>query len=71
MHTSDVLKIWDGYTATLGQKSTEKYSYASVKVHDLSIGFLDRAPRDADIRVVDDWSTYARFNEDNAGLNSC
>ena len=62
---NDRLRIWDGYTLTLGRKSVEKLHFKSVKVADLSIGFLSSPGRYVDrIRVVDDWSTYARFNED-------
>jgi KaiC/GvpD/RAD55 family RecA-like ATPase len=67
LEAKDTLKIWDGYTLTLGQKSSEKHHFESVMVADLSIGFLDRTRRDVDrIRVVDDWSAYARFNEDKS-----
>ncbi len=37
LEKSDVLQIWDGYSATLGQKSREKHAFDSLKVADLSI----------------------------------
>jgi KaiC/GvpD/RAD55 family RecA-like ATPase len=64
------LKIWDWYTATLGQKSKEKYSIDSLKVHDLSLGFLQvemRAPVSPDLlRFFDNVSVEARFNEEKS-----
>ena len=62
------LRIWDYYTATLGQKSTEKLARDSLKVADLSILFskdLMREPPQPDwLRIRDNLSTLARFNEE-------
>lgn len=71
----DSLRIRDGYTVTLGHKSKEKYRMESARVTDLSIGFLDSDAKRGHsklesnrIRVVDDWSTYASFNEDKSWM---
>jgi KaiC/GvpD/RAD55 family RecA-like ATPase len=64
------LRIHDVFTATLGQKSKEKYAGESLKVQDLSIQFSRedmRAPREADLlRIADNASTIARFNDEKA-----
>lgn len=64
------LRIQDIYTTTLGQKSKEKYAGQSLKVQDLSIQFSRedmRAPPEPDlIRIADNASTIARFNDEKA-----
>jgi hypothetical protein len=61
------LKIWDWYTQTLGLKSTEKL-VAPVKAADLSIMFsreqFKLEPDPLRLRITDDWSTFARFNDE-------
>jgi KaiC/GvpD/RAD55 family RecA-like ATPase len=64
------LRIHDVFTVTLGQKSKEKYAGESVKVQDLSIQFSRedmRAPPEPDLlRIADNASTIARFNDEKA-----
>ncbi len=71
------LTILDWYTATLGQKSKEKYAFDSLKVADLSIRFSKAGKGDADagipspvspdvLRVQDDCSFLARFNDEKS-----
>jgi len=61
------LRIWDWYTQTLGMKSTEKLT-SPVKAADLSIMFSrEQFKMDPDplrLRITDDWSTFARFNDE-------
>jgi len=66
------VRIWDYYTATLGQKSKEKLARDTLKIADLSIIFardgiiqhLD-GPPDPDCLIIrDNVSTLARFNEE-------
>ena len=62
------LEIDDWYTATLGQKSKERYSLNSMKVHDLSIMFAKQVatsePQVGYLMVRDDLSVFDRFNEE-------
>lgn len=62
------LEIDDWYTATLGQKSKEKVSEDSLKVHDLSIVFAKEVaasgPLAGELVVRDDLSVLDRFNEE-------
>ena len=69
------LEIWDWYTATLGQKSKEKFVGAStLKAADLSIdiGRDELKPAMAGetyadyLRIWDNCSVMARFNDDKA-----
>jgi KaiC/GvpD/RAD55 family RecA-like ATPase len=69
------LEIWDWYTATLGQKSKEKFVGSStLKVSDLSIeiGREELKPAMAGetypeyLRIWDNCSVMARFNDDKA-----
>ena len=69
------LEIWDWYTATLGQKSKEKFVGAStLKAADLSIdiGREELRPAMAGetypdyLRIWDNCSVMARFNDDKA-----
>jgi len=66
----DRLRIWDFYTATLGKKSNEKYAYDSLKVADLSLRVakedMHEAPQPEWLRVVDNSSTWYRFNDEKA-----
>ena len=64
------LMIYDWYTTTLGQKSREKFAIDSLKAHDLSIFFakeaMHQAPNPDLLRIGDNVSTLARFNDDKA-----
>ena len=65
-----MLYITDLYTATLGQKSKEKFAIPSLKVADLSIEFsrnIMRGPPEPDtLAIVDNGSTLARFNDEKS-----
>ena len=64
------LRIWDYHTASLGVKSNEKLQQSSLKVADISIHFIkeqfSRRPDPDRLLVVDDWSSYSRFNEEKS-----
>ena len=66
----DRLRIWDFYTATLGKKSNEKYAYDSLKASDLSLRTakedMHEAPQPEWLRVIDNSSTWYRFNDEKA-----
>jgi len=63
-----VLRIWDWYTATLGQKSKEKLAISSLKVSDLSIWYsheqLQGPPLPDKLLIIDDGSVGVRFNDE-------
>jgi hypothetical protein len=66
---TDALRIWDYYTLTLGLKSNEKHVPPSLKAAENSISFTkdEFHMRDPNrIRVVDDLSGWARFNDDKS-----
>ncbi len=66
------LKIWDWYTPTLGQKSKEKLPLESLKISDLSIWYskemMRLAPDPNLLRIFDNISTLARFNDDKSWI---
>ncbi|MGA8856684.1 MAG: ATPase domain-containing protein [Candidatus Bathyarchaeia archaeon] len=68
----DKLRIWDYYTASLGKKSNEKYAYDSLKVADLSLRIakedMHEAPQPEWLRVIDNASTWYRFNDEKSML---
>jgi KaiC/GvpD/RAD55 family RecA-like ATPase len=70
LEKEDKLRIWDFYTTSLGKKSSEKYAYDSLKVMDLSLRFAKedmlRAPQPDWLRVIDNASTWYRFNDEKA-----
>lgn len=70
LEREDMLRIYDVFTATLGQKSKEKHAGDSLKVADLSISFARdqmRGPAAPDLlRLADNASTIARFNDEKA-----
>ncbi len=70
LEKDDKLRIWDWYTATLGQKSKEKLAVESLKVADLSIrfskDFMRQPPQPERLIIADNWSTLARFNDEKA-----
>jgi len=76
------LRVFDWYTATLGRKSNEKYAFYSLKAADLSVLFakylmaspgseasvdaLPPQPSPDWLRILDDVSCLARFNEEKS-----
>ncbi len=70
LERADRLGFTDGYSATLGHKSKEESSYDSLKIVELSIefsrGIMRAPPRPEKLIVVDNESTYARFNDEKA-----
>ncbi len=70
LEKNEKLRIWDGYTVTLGQKSNEKYAYDSLKAVDLSIDIaktgLVGPPMPDRLRIADNISTLARFNDEKS-----
>ena len=70
LESEDSLQITDIYTATLGQKSKEKFASLSLKVADLSIFFsrnvMRRPPEPDALVLVDNGSTLARFNDEKS-----
>lgn len=62
------LEFFDYYSASLGQKSKEKYSTDTLKVADLSIAFAKdlKSPRalQDELRIWDNGSILARFNDE-------
>ncbi|OFX17967.1 hypothetical protein A3K71_03060 [archaeon RBG_16_50_20] len=76
LETDGKLEIWDWHSATLGQKSNEKFVGAStgLKAADLSIAIAKEELRPAMageayaeyLRIWDNCSVMARFNEDKA-----
>jgi KaiC/GvpD/RAD55 family RecA-like ATPase len=75
LEASGKLEIWDWYTATLGQKSNEKFVGSStLKAADLSIAIAKDELKPAIagetypgyLRIWDNCSVMARFNDDKA-----
>jgi KaiC/GvpD/RAD55 family RecA-like ATPase len=70
LEKEDKLRIFDWYTATLGQKSKEKHRMDSLKVPDLSIQFSSEVmhePLQPDwMRMADNVSMLARFNDEKS-----
>jgi KaiC/GvpD/RAD55 family RecA-like ATPase len=68
LERDEKLMIYDWYTATLGQKSTEKHRVDSLKVNDLNLYFSKewmRIPSSPDLlRVTDNISCLDRFNDE-------
>jgi KaiC/GvpD/RAD55 family RecA-like ATPase len=66
---NEQLRIWDFYTPSLGFKSSEKLT-GSLKASDLSIEFAREQskfePEPLRLRVDDDMSTGARFNDEKS-----
>ena len=64
----NMIQIWDTYTITLGQKSTEKYSYNSLKVVDLTTqyarDYMRSEPAPDVLLISDNFSVLSRFNEE-------
>jgi KaiC/GvpD/RAD55 family RecA-like ATPase len=71
LERTDKLRIWDFYSATLGQKSKEKHAQDSLKIAELSIQFsretMRQPPQPEWLRVVDNEpSTLVRFNDEKS-----
>ena len=80
LEADEKLRIFDWYTATLGRKSSEKYAFYSMKAADLSVLFakymmateatavdtLRPSPSPDWLRLMDDVSCLARFNEEKS-----
>ena len=79
LEAEDKLRVFDWYTATLGRKSTEKYAFYSLKAADLSvlhskymmadendIDLVRPSPSPNWLRILDDVSCLARFNEEKS-----
>ena len=79
LEADEKLRIFDWYTATLGRKSSEKYAFYSMKAADLSVLFskylmatedsvdlLRPSPSPDWLRMLDDVSCLARFNEERS-----
>jgi len=68
MEKAGRLEVYDLYSATLGKKPNENTGVDSLKAADWSVRFLQqemRAPTASEhLTVVDDNSTFARFNEE-------
>jgi KaiC/GvpD/RAD55 family RecA-like ATPase len=66
------LRLFDWYTATLGQKSKERYAQNSLKVADLSIQFAQEQvpgpPIPEYLGIMDNASVQARFNDEKAWI---
>ncbi len=64
------LQIWDFYSATLGQRSQEKYGFDSLKVADLSIiisrGQMHRQPSPDHMYITENTSVLTRFNDEKS-----
>lgn len=77
LERNDRLRMYDWYTPTLGRKSKERYGIDSLKVADQSIQFrlteddLNTPPESEwfeSIRIADNFSTLARFNEERSWI---
>ena len=79
LEANEKLRVFDWYTATLGRKSKEKYAFYSLKAADLSVLFakylmatqdgIDSTPPQPSpdwLRLLDDVSCLARFNEEKS-----
>lgn len=68
LEESDILQIWDGYSATLGLQSHEKYRIESLNVADLRIWvskeFMRRPPSPDLMYITENSSVIARFNDE-------
>jgi KaiC/GvpD/RAD55 family RecA-like ATPase len=83
LEANEKLRVFDWYTATLGRKSKEKYAFYSLKAADLSVLFAKYLMANADsssgdmmpptpspdwLRILDDVSCLARFNEERSWI---
>jgi KaiC/GvpD/RAD55 family RecA-like ATPase len=70
LEAKDRLQIWDFYSATLGQKSKERYGFDSLKVADLSItisrGQMHREPSPNHMYITENSSVLTRFNDEKS-----
>jgi len=72
LEKTEQLRIFDWYTASLGQKSKERFANDSLKVADLSIefskGVLAGPPITGRLRISDNVSVLARFNDEKTWI---
>jgi KaiC/GvpD/RAD55 family RecA-like ATPase len=76
LEKNDRLRVYDWYTPTLGRKSKEKYGIDSLKVADQSLVFRlteddlnnPEAEWPESLRIVDNFSALARFNEERSWI---
>lgn len=65
--------LYDGYSATLGTKSKEKFAFESLKVADLSLSLLkmtkDENPIKHDVGFSDNGSIGLRYNDEKVFLD--
>ena len=70
LEREEKLTITDWYTTTLGQKSKEKHSHDTLKIHELSPYFAASVmlgePEPDHLYIADDDTTFARFNDEKA-----
>lgn len=79
LEANDKFRVFDWYTATLGRKSNEKFAFYSLKAADLSVlfakylmstqdGIAAQRPQPSPdwLRILDDASCLARFNEEKS-----
>jgi len=79
LEANDKLRVFDWYTATLGRKSDERYAFYSLKAADLSVLYskymmatddgvelMHPTPSPDWLRILDDASCLARFNEEKS-----
>ena len=66
------LRLFDWYTATLGQKSKEKFAQNTLKVAEMSIQFAKEQvpgpPIPEFLGIIDNASVLARFNDEKAWI---
>ena len=71
LENADKLRIIDWYTATLGQKSREKFALDTLKAAELSI-YMSREMREPPLidrlNVIDDLSVLDRFNDEKSWI---
>lgn len=73
LEESGLFRVYDWHSASLGRKSTEKMKEDSLKVTDMSIGWMKEAkeltqsaPAPGGLMIVDDISSLDRFNEEKS-----
>jgi KaiC/GvpD/RAD55 family RecA-like ATPase len=72
LEDTGTLRLFDWYTATLGQKSNERFSQDSLRVADMSIQFAKQQvpgpPIPEFLGIMDNASVQARFNDEKAWI---
>lgn len=75
LETDGKFRLWDWYSATLGQKSKEKLARESLKVADLSISFAKDAIEPASaipphsLVIMDNVSVLGTFNDEKSWID--